>query len=91
MILSQLQVPESTLIIVLVVHGPPKTPLKNPPASPPQPTPPPGGPRARGLGAGPIYELAHLQELAHSNLAHSNLAGVGWGGWGGGQFGFKKT
>ena len=29
------------------------------------------------LGAGPIYELAHLQEFAHSNLA-----GVGWGGWG---------
>ena len=30
-----------------------------------------GGPSAWGLGAGPIYELAHLQELAHSNLAHS--------------------
>ena len=28
-------------------------------------------------GASPIYELAHLQELAHSNLA-----GVGWGGVG---------
>ena len=44
-----------------------------------------GGPRARGLGAGPIYELAHLQRLAHlQELAHSNLAGVGWGGvgWG---------
>ena len=27
----------------------------------------PGG----GMGVGPIYELAHLQELAHSNLAHS--------------------
>ena len=45
-------------------------------SSPPNPPfSPPGGPRARGLGAGPIYELAHLQELAHSNLA-----GVGWGG-----------
>ena len=29
------------------------------------------------MGAAPfIYDLAHLQELAHSNLA-----GVGWGGW----------
>ena len=26
-----------------------------------------------------MKELAHEQELAHSNLA-----GVGWGGWGGG-------
>ena len=35
------------------------------------------GPRARGLGPFknlPIQELAHEQELAHSNLA-----GVGWG------------
>ena len=38
-------------------------------------------PKARGLGPFknlPMKELAHEQELAHSNLA-----GVGWGGWGG--------
>ena len=39
-------------------------------------TPPPTScTRVRGLGAGPIYELAHLQELAHS-IGKCGVGGV---------------
>ena len=44
-------------------------------------------PQGPGPGAGAMSKNLPMKELAHEQeLAHSNLAGVGWGGWGGDDF-----